>query len=82
VTTSLPTWIACGPDSEERELATKAFKDRRDRVKKGMLVAVPCAAEQGEPMADLLLAKVTWLPQRHVTLWYLGDKFWATTPLC
>jgi hypothetical protein len=55
----------------------KAFKDRGNRITKGMVVAVACAAGQGEYMGGqpFWLAKVVRLTQHHITLWYYGDKF-------
>ena len=72
------------PRTVKKQSLPKAFKDRGDLIKKGMVVAVPCAAQEGEDMfgQPFWLAKVTRLSQRHITLWYLGDKFLGLyTPL-
>ena len=62
-----------------KQALPKAFKDRGDRIKKGMVVAVPCAAGEGEHMGGqpFWLAKVTRVSRHHITLWYYGDKFRA-----
>ena len=61
-----------------------AFKLRGNRIARGMVVAVPCAAADDEYMGrqPFWLARVMRLTKHRISLWYFGDQFLGLyTPL-